>query len=70
MLLPSRHTTLPQRENRVSKGGIEMKPTFFALILIDDQGAERFGGAFNDPSLAVKKGESIGKRFEVRPAFL
>jgi hypothetical protein len=47
-----------------------MKPTFFALILIDDQGAERFGGAFSDPALAAKKGEEIGKRFEVRPTFL
>ena len=47
-----------------------MKPTFFALILIDDQGAERFGGAFRDPAQAAKKGEEIGERFEVRPAFL
>jgi len=47
-----------------------MKPTFFTLILIDDQGAERFGGAFSNPETAEKKGETSGKRFEVRPAFL
>lgn len=47
-----------------------MKPTFFALILIDEQGAERFAGAFSDPAQAAKKGEQLGQRFEVRPAFL
>ncbi len=47
-----------------------MKPTFFALILIDDQGLERFGGAFSDPAKAANKGEAIGEKYEVRPAFL
>jgi hypothetical protein len=70
MFVPSSDTTLAQRKNFREQGGIKMKPTFFALILIDDQGAERFGGAFSDPALAAKKGEAIGKRFEVRPAFL
>jgi hypothetical protein len=46
------------------------KPTFFALILIDDQGTERFGGAFNNPTVAANKGKELGEKFEVRPAFL
>jgi hypothetical protein len=46
------------------------KPTFFALILIDEQGTERFGGAFNDPNVATNRGKELGAKFEVRPAFL
>lgn len=46
------------------------KPTFFALILIDEQGTEQFAGAFSDQSAAANKGKELGKKFEVRPAFL
>jgi hypothetical protein len=46
------------------------KPTFFALILIDEQGTERFGGAFSDPATAANKGRELGKKYEIRPAFL
>jgi hypothetical protein len=46
------------------------KPTFYALILINSDGQEQFGGAFIDDRLAHERGEASGKRFEVRPAFV
>jgi hypothetical protein len=46
------------------------KPTFFALILIDEKGLEHFAGAFSEATLAANKGKATGRKFEVRPAFL
>ena len=44
-------------------------PSFYALVVIDDNGKEEFAGAFRDPSLAEIKGRHSGKRFSVRPAY-
>ena len=46
------------------------KPTFYALVLIEEDGNERFGGAYADPQLAENKGRNSGKTFEVRPAYI
>ena len=46
------------------------KPTFYALVIIEEDGEEQFGGAYPDAARAEMKGRQLGKRFEVRPAYL
>ena len=47
-----------------------MQPTFYALVILEEDGHETFGGAYVDRERAENRGRQIGKRFEVRPAFL
>jgi hypothetical protein len=46
------------------------KPTFYALVIIEPDGSEHFGGAYVDYVKAENKGRQTGQRFEVRPAYL
>ena len=46
------------------------KPTFYALVIIDESGEERFGGAYVDRQHAEEKGKLCGKSFEIRPAYI
>jgi hypothetical protein len=47
-----------------------MQPTFYALVILDADGHETFGGAYIDRQKAEAKGRELGKQYEVRPAFL
>jgi hypothetical protein len=47
-----------------------MQPTFYALVILEEDGNETFGGAYVDRRRAEDKGRQMGKRFEVRPAYL
>jgi hypothetical protein len=46
------------------------KPTFYALVIIQPDGEQVFGGAYTDQRLAEARGKESGKQFEVRPAYL
>ena len=46
------------------------EPTFYALVLIGQNGVERLGGAFVNLRAAKAKGKASGGRYEVKPVFL
>jgi hypothetical protein len=46
------------------------EPTFYALVLIGENGAEQLGGAFSNFRAAKAKGEASGGRYEVKPVFM
>jgi hypothetical protein len=45
-------------------------PTFYALVVIDENGQESLAGAFKEASLADAKGKKLAKRYIVSPAYL
>ena len=47
-----------------------IEPTFYALFLVDETGAERFAGAFQSRETAERRGKASGRRFEIRAAIL
>ena len=49
---------------------VMQEPTFYALVIIGQNGAEQLGGAFANLRAAKAKGEASGWRYEVRPVFI
>jgi hypothetical protein len=60
----------PNGQRLLQEKGIIMQPTFYALVILEEDGHETFGGAYVNRQRAEDKGRKIGKRYEIRPAFL